>query len=144
LASGGGSAAAMPTIAVGLAPPTIVAAAKLVTTVWPSPVTAGPAAAAGIAVPLRSLPEAVNALSAAASTAMTVAMMVDGKTGLPASMNWNATSITRILSRWMAVEAEPTATFTAPIVGWIRSPGPLVSTALSSRSCMTGARSPIR
>ncbi len=46
----------MPTIAVGLAPPAIVAAAKLVTTVWPSPVTAGPAAAAGIAVPPRSLP----------------------------------------------------------------------------------------
>ncbi len=89
----------MPTIAVGLAPPAIVAAAKLVTTVWPSPVTAGPASAAGIALPPRSLPEAVNALSAAASTAMTVAMIVDGKTGLPASMNWNSTSITRILSR---------------------------------------------
>jgi hypothetical protein len=45
----------MTMIAVGLAPPAIVVAAKLVTAAWPSPVTAGPAAAAGIAVPPRSL-----------------------------------------------------------------------------------------
>ena len=99
-----------------------------------SPVTAGPAAAAGMATPPRSPPAAVNALSAAANTEMIVAMIVAGKSLAPASTNSNATSITRMWSRCTAVAEDSRPTFTAPIVGWISRPGPLVSIAVRAEA----------
>ena len=65
--SGGGSAVAMPTIAVGLAPPAATDAAKRLTTEAPSPVTAGPTAAAGAANAAYLIFDAVKALPAAAA-----------------------------------------------------------------------------
>ena len=95
--SGGGRAAAIPTIAVGLAPPSARRRRE--------------AAHHGLRLaghgradrrrryrrsPLRLLPEAVSELLAAASTEMTVAMTWPMMLDSPASTNSNATSITRM------------------------------------------------